>query len=165
MLSKMEFFVRIETHHKHLRLRALHFATINNFQSSVIATKLFTSEVYWSLGHIFGKKSRDQKSCVKVVSFTGRRQILILMWSYFKRVNYLLFHLKSSKNHKFPDDFKGNRNSWIHLNLLSIRSKIWWRKLLVRRWMTGFSIQIVPFSQIGRIRLKRYNGFWIVISL
>ena len=37
-------------------------------------------------------------------------QILVLMLCEFKRINYLLFPLKSSENHRFSDDFRGNRN-------------------------------------------------------
>ena len=66
----MKLFTRDVTHHKRLMLRALHFSTINNFQSSAIATKLYTSDAYRNIGYIFGKKSRDQKGCMKLVSFT-----------------------------------------------------------------------------------------------
>ena len=90
-----------------------------------------------------------------------------------KCINQLQFHLKSSKNHKFPDDFRGNRNSLIRLNLLNIRRQIRRRKLLVRGWITNFSAYFVPFSQTGGIKLKKLvfkystcalNIFFLVLS-
>ena len=35
--------------------------------------------------------------------------------------------MKSSGNHRFSDDFRGNWSQLIPLNSLNIRSKIWWR--------------------------------------
>ena len=37
-------------------------------------------------------------------------QISLLVWSEFKRISKLLFPLKLPKNHRFSDDFRGNRN-------------------------------------------------------
>ena len=37
-------------------------------------------------------------------------QISLLILSELKRINYLLFPLKSSENHRFFDDFSENRN-------------------------------------------------------
>ena len=71
--------------------------------------------------------SLGRKAVIKMVA-----RNLIPVWSKFKCINQLLFHLKSSKSHKFSDDFRVNRNSLILLNLLNIKNEIWRRKLLVR---------------------------------
>ena len=52
--------------------------------------------------------SRQLKDCL---------QILLLILSEFKRINELLFLLKSSENHKFYDDFTGKR-SWLICHIL-----------------------------------------------
>ena len=52
-----------------------------------------------------------------------RVQILLLILSKFKRINYLLFSLKSSENLLSSVDFRGNRSSLVHLNSLKIRSE------------------------------------------
>ena len=52
-----------------------------------------------------------------------RVQILLLILSKFKRINYLLFSLKSSENLWSSVDFMGNRSLLIHVNSLKIRSE------------------------------------------
>ena len=45
-------------------------------------------------------------------------------------ITKLLIPLKSLENHRFSNDFSGNRNKLILLNLLNVRHKIWWRSLI-----------------------------------
>ena len=44
-----------------------------------------------------------------------------------KRIYQLLFPLKWSENHRFSDDYRGNRSWLIRLNSLNIRSNFWRR--------------------------------------
>ena len=91
---------------------------------------------------------------MKLVSFTERgcRQILVPIWSEFKLINQLY----STWNHQNSVSFLTISGEieiqLIRLNLFNIRKEIWQRKLLVRGWVTNFSPQFVPFSQIGCIR-------------
>ena len=47
-----------------------------------------------------------------------RHQILRQILSQSKRIDQLLFPLKSSENHGFSDDFRGNRSWLIHSSLI-----------------------------------------------
>ena len=51
--------------------------------------------------------------------------VLFLILIEFKRINLLLFPLKSSESTWFSDDFRGNRSYLIRINLVNIRSRIW----------------------------------------
>ena len=57
----------------------------------------------------------------------NRLQISFIILSVFKQINQLLFPLKSSDNHRFSDDLRGNRGQLIHLKSFNIRSKSWRR--------------------------------------
>ena len=46
-----------------------------------------------------------------------------LIISKFKQINKILFPPKSSENHRFSDDFRGNKSYVIRFNSLLIRSK------------------------------------------
>ena len=48
------------------------------------------------------------------------------------------------RHHTFSDDFMGNRNSLVHLNLFNIRSEIW-RRSQKDPTFFGFTL-ITPFS-------------------
>ena len=45
-----------------------------------------------------------------LLMFRDRLQISLLILSEFEQINKLLFPLKSSENHSFSDDLKGNRS-------------------------------------------------------
>ena len=51
-------------------------------------------------------------------------QISLLKLSEFKRINQLLFPLKSSENLCFSDSFMRNINALIHVSTLNITSEI-----------------------------------------
>ena len=101
-------------------------------------------------------------------------QISLLILSEFKRINQFLFPLKLPENHRFSDDFMGNR-SYI-FNSLNIRSKIWrWslsddkyfytpNQFIIKRKL--FDSRLVSFHDLGRkIWLssnKRHDSFVFV---
>lgn len=50
---------------------------------------------------------------------------MILIWNKFKRINYILFPLKSSENVRFSDGFIRNISYLIRSNSLNVRIEIW----------------------------------------
>ena len=74
-----------------------------------------------------------------------------VLLSEFKETNQLLFPLESSD--KFSDDFRGNRSKLIHLNSLSIRSKIW------RRSLTFAELKHPIYSTDTRFKLSVHEAF------
>ena len=82
--------------------------------------------------------------------------------------------MKSSENHRFSDDFMGNRSQLIHLNLFNIKSKIWRLSLtLVKALMLkGYRTQksrkflkhfILLVSFYNPWKHKKNNGFLNVL--
>ena len=102
---------------------------------------------------------------------------MLLILREFKWISYLLLPLKSSENHRFSNDFRGNRRSLICLNSHYIRSEIWrWsltcmeistclkqsylkiKELYVSANVTSFSCSLFYFSQ------NFSNSFWKPVS-
>ena len=70
------------------------------------------------------------KLCIWTTDFSmDCLQTSLLIFSELKLINSLLFPLKASENHRFSDDFRGNRCHLICLNSLNIRSEVWRRSL------------------------------------
>ena len=55
--------------------------------------------------------------------------MLLLILIEVKWINSFLVPLQPSENHKFSDDFWGDRSELIHLNLFNIWSEIWRQSL------------------------------------
>ena len=56
-------------------------------------------------------------------------QIFLQLLSEFEQINQIFFHLKSSKNLWFPNEFGGSKISLIGSNLHNNLSKLWQQSL------------------------------------
>ena len=84
-----------------------------------------------------------------------------------KRICQLLFPLKSTKNRRFSDDFRGNGSQLIYFNWFNIRIDIWRRSLryfrkLRRKSFSWFALtnsrQISPLYPLRTENQRLYKG-------
>ena len=119
----------------YLRFSNFYQKTSCKDNATVLRLYNFSSQLSQHLFEIWLMKfptERETISCCAETSakknaliFKNRLQILLLIISGFKRINSVLFDLKSPENFSSGNHFMQNRSSLIRLNLLNIRHKIW----------------------------------------
>ena len=91
-----------------------------------------------------------------------RLQISFLILSEFKWINWLLFHLKSSENLWFADDFRGNiSQKWVTQATFVILICIYTCTVSVSIFLS-FSLYCIYFLCFYRFLLSFSNSFLIV---
>ena len=90
-------------------------------------------------------------------TFRDRHQISFLTLIKFRRINQLLFPLKSLQNIRISDDFRGSGCYLIRLNLINIGSEIWSRSLSgfgrTSTFTVGFDVIIIRRLPNSRVLL------------
>ena len=86
----------------------------------------------------------------------SRHQISLLILSEFKRINQLLFPLKSPENQRFSDDFRGDKSKLIPSKSFNIRSKFWRGSILT----TYFFWSSADIDKLSHKCFRRMYDMW-----